>query len=343
MSRLRFSLVGCGMRGVRDPSSIAKVIMSMPEAELVAIADADPARAKAAAEYLGLPESAWSDYPSLLARDDVEAVYVVTPNFAHAENAIQALAAGKHILLVKPMALTLSDADRVNEVARKSGCTLMIDTQLPFSPIALAARDLIREGAIGQPVTTWTIHGRGKYRPGDGAWRFTERSGGIFFETLIHNLLFQRWILDRPIARRVWAWGEKTFFKDYAYPDVVWAQVEFEGGLSILLGENHLMDRNFQTAAIVGTEDSLFFEHHRLLLGGKSKNPTPVVEIDPASLTATSFSAASIRHFIDCVQNHRSPEITGEDGRAALELGLAANQAIVTKTPVDLPLMPQPA
>jgi UDP-N-acetyl-2-amino-2-deoxyglucuronate dehydrogenase len=333
MARLRFGLVGCGLRGVFDPRSVAKTIMALPEAELVAVADTDAERARAAAEHLGLGTN-HGDYPSLLRRDDVEAVYVVTPNPVHAENAVAALEAGKPTLLVKPMGMTLADCDRVIRAAARAGRTLMIDSQLPFSPVAVKARALIRQGAIGTPVTTWTIEGRGRYRLGLAEWRFTE-SGGIFFETLIHTLLLQRWLLGRPAATSVSAWGEKTRFQEYAYPDVVWARVEYVGGLSALLGENHLMDRGFQSRVVVGTEDSLFFERGRLLLGGKSRPPRPPPR---AGAEAGSSLSQSIGHFIECVQQGRTPELTGEDGRAATEVALAANRSMETGEPVRLPL-----
>jgi predicted dehydrogenase len=268
----------------------------------------------------------------MLRRDDVDAVYVVTPNPVHAANAIEALNAGKHVMLVKPMGLTMEDCDRVLAAHRRSGKTLMIDSQLPFSPLSLKARDLIRSGAIGRPVTTWTIEGRGKYRSGLSEWRFGQ-AGGIFFETLIHTLLYQRWLFDRPAVRKVWAWGEKSYFADYAYPDVVWAHIEFDTGLSAMLGENHLMDKFFQSRVVVGTDDSLYFERNRLAIGGKSKPPETVFEL-PAD--APVGLVGSITHFAECVQAGRQPELTGDDGRAATEIALAANRAMGTREPVEL-------
>lgn len=331
MARLRMGLVGCGLRGVFDPGSVARTIQSTEGAELVAVADADAARAAEAAAHLGLGGN-HSDLAGLLRRDDVQAVYVVTPNPVHAANAVAVLAAGKHLMLVKPMGLTLAECDRVIAAHRRSGTTVMIDSQLPFSPLARHARELIRAGAIGRPVTTWYVEGRGKYRSGLSQWRFGQ-AGGIFFETLIHTLLYLRWLFDRPEARRVWAWGETSVFADYAYPDVVWAHVELERGISAMLGENHLMDTSFQSRVVVGTEDSLLFERNRLLLGGKSRPPEVVLELPP---DAPSGLAASIAHFVECVRSQREPELTALDGRVATEIALAANRAIAEKQPVEL-------
>lgn len=334
MAKLRMGLVGCGLRGVFDPQSVAKTIQSLDEAELVAIADADADRAREAAEHLGLGNN-HSDLAGILRRDDVEAVYVVTPNPMHAPNGIQVLEASKHLMLVKPMGMTLEDCDRVIAAHRRSGKTMMIDSQLPFSQVARKAKDLIRSGAIGRPVTTWDVQGRGKYRSGLSEWRFGQ-AGGIFFETLIHTLLFHRWLFDRPAPRKVWAWGEKTFFQDYAYPDVVWAHVELDGPISAMLGENHLMDQYFSSRVVVGTEDSLYFERSRLLLGGKKKPPEVVFETTEGPRTGL---AHSIRHFIRCVREGHEPDLTGEDGRAATEIALAANRSMETGQPLTLPLV----
>jgi predicted dehydrogenase len=166
-------------------------------------------------------------------------------------------------------------------------------------------------------------------------WRFAQ-SGGIFFETLIHTLLWQRWLLDRPEVLRVFAWGQRTFFEDYAYPDVVWAQVEYAGGLSAMLGENHLTDQGFGSRVVVGTEDSLYFEGlGRLLLGGKSRPPEVVLDVEE---TFQDCLRSSLAHFVECVRSGRQPEITGEDGRAATELALAANRSMASGQPVELPL-----
>jgi predicted dehydrogenase len=335
MTKLRMGLVGCGLRGVFDPQSVARTIQSLDVAELVAIADSDAERARAAAEHLGLGDN-HSDLAGLLRRDDVDAVYVVTPNPVHAPNGIAVLEAGKHLMLVKPMGMTLDECDRVLAAHRRSGRTLMIDSQLPFGPIARRAKELIAAGAIGRPVTTWDIQGRGKYRSGLSEWRFGQ-AGGIFFETLIHTLLFHRWLFDRPTARRVWAWGDRTVFQDYAYPDVVWAHVELDGPISAVLGENHLMDQFFSSRVVVGTEDTLYLERARLLLGGKSKPAEVVFETDQ---TPRSGLAHSISHFVDCVQNNRQPELTGDDGRAATEIALAANRAMEIGQPLTLPLVP---
>jgi len=334
MAKLRMGLVGCGLRGVFDPQSVAKTIQGHDAAELVAVADSDPIRAREAAEHLGLGDN-YSDLAGMLRRADVEAAYVVTPNPMHAANGIDVLEAGKHLMLVKPMGMTLEECDRVLAAHRRSGKTMMIDSQIPFGQVARKAKDLIRAGAIGRPVTTWDVQGRGKYRSGLSEWRFGQ-AGGIFFETLIHTLLFHRWLFDRPAARQVWAWGEKTFFQEYAYPDVVWAHVEMEGPISSVLGENHLMDRFFSSRVVVGTQDSLYFERSRLLLGGKTKPPEVVFETDEGPRTGL---AHSIRHFVESVQSGREPDLTGEDGRAATEIALAANRAMETGQPLALPLV----
>jgi len=138
--------------------------------------DVDAARAKAASErFGGVP---WfTEVEPLLARDDVEAVYIATPTIAHAPQALAAIAAGKHVLVEKPLAMTVAEGRRVAAAAKRSGVLVGTGFMMRHHGAHVKIRQLIEAGAIGTPVM-----GRAQlscwYPPIEGAWRQDPALGG---------------------------------------------------------------------------------------------------------------------------------------------------------------------
>jgi predicted dehydrogenase len=138
---------------------LTKVIPAMQKAtraEVVAIGSRDLARAQAAAAQLGIPR-AHASYEALLADPEVDAVYIPLPNHLHAEWAIAAAAAGKHVLCEKPLALSVDDAQLMIDAADRAGVRLMEAFMYRLHPSWVAARELVGSGRIGQmsAVQSW--------------------------------------------------------------------------------------------------------------------------------------------------------------------------------------------
>ena len=184
MDTLRFGLIGAG--GIAEYT--AREIATHPQTRITAVADSSTERARALASRFGA--ASVGDARTLLDRNDVDAVYIAVPNRLHAPLAQQALAAGKHVLLEKPVALTAAEAEATIAAATSAGKTLMLGMNQRFDPAVQRARALSASGALG-PV----YHARAYWRrragiPRIGSW-FTDRSqagGGALLDIGVHVL-----------------------------------------------------------------------------------------------------------------------------------------------------------
>lgn len=186
---MRIGLVGYGGWGRVHAAVIARI----PDLSLAAVVCGSPASAAAAAA--DLPGVAvFLELEALLADPAVDLIDIVTPNDLHADMAVAALDAGKHVLLEKPMATTLADAERVAAAAERSGRYLGIGLQLRVSRQWARARELIAEGAIGRARYGNLTLFRRPFRGGSGGWRHaSDRVGSWILEELIHHIDLLLW------------------------------------------------------------------------------------------------------------------------------------------------------
>ena len=151
---IRLGLIGAGRRG-----AVAQY-MHQPENNvfLTAAADTDPTALKAFQETVGRDVFLTEDYRELLARTDIDAVLISTPDDAHEEHAIAALEAGKAVYLEKPKAITIEGCDRILETARQYKGKLYVGHNLRHFPVMRKMKELIDAGAIGEVKTAWCRH-----------------------------------------------------------------------------------------------------------------------------------------------------------------------------------------
>lgn len=191
MSPLGFGIIGCGKIAVKHGQALGEVA----GARLVAVCDTVPDRASAfAAQYGGRPYTRAED---LVADPAVEVVIVATPSGLHAPLAILAAAAGKHLLVEKPLALITADCLAVAKAARQAGVRLGVVHPNRFLPTVAALRQAVSNGAFGQlthGAATVRWH-RGQDYYDQAAWRGTvAMDGGVLFNQAIHNIDLLQWI-----------------------------------------------------------------------------------------------------------------------------------------------------
>lgn len=184
--KLRVGLVGCGFIG--HPH--AKALLRVPNAQLVAVADVNPAAAQAFGAKYGA--QAHSDAREMVARPDIDAVLVTTPPNAHPEVAIAALEAGKHVLVQKPLALTLADCDRMIAAARQANRQLMTAFFEMYHPAFAAAKQLVDQGAIGR---VFLMKAMMAWYSEINNWRFDPKiaGGGILMDGHVHHAALFQW------------------------------------------------------------------------------------------------------------------------------------------------------
>lgn len=190
---MRLGLIGYGLWGRHH----AEAIVNAPGAELTAIACQSEATASAAvSRFPDLPVH--RDIRALLDDASIDAVDIVVPNHLHEEIGIAALKAGKHVLLEKPMALSVEACDRLNDAAEASGKVLTIGHEFRLSTQWGRIKSLIDEGAIGAPLYAMVSLSRFPYRQGSGGWRYDRnRVGSWILEEPVHFFDSVMWYFEK--------------------------------------------------------------------------------------------------------------------------------------------------
>jgi predicted dehydrogenase len=183
--KLRCGVIGTGAIGIGHLLSLN----SCPRAAAVAVAETNPQRAKEATERFKIPRS-YNDYRELLDQPDIDAVTIATPNHLHAEMAIEALKARKHVLIEKPLATNLKDATRIIETAKKTKRTLMVGQNFRFNRYTQMAKMIIDRGELGEIYHARVFWLRRNGIPRIGSW-FTQKKfagGGCAYDIGGHML-----------------------------------------------------------------------------------------------------------------------------------------------------------
>jgi myo-inositol 2-dehydrogenase/D-chiro-inositol 1-dehydrogenase len=220
---MRVALIGYGAWGRHH----ARALRESPEAELAAIvAHGAESAAAAASDHPGV--AVHRDVAAVLGDASIPAVVIAAPNALHAQLGLAALGAGKHVLLEKPMALTLPDCDALMAAAQRAGRVLTIGHELRVSTQWGRIKALIAEGAIGAPRHAGVSLFRFPYRSGSGGWRYdAARVGSWILEEPVHFFDLLLWYGESwgpPVALRAQAEGEPHM------PRALSVTLRFEGG-----------------------------------------------------------------------------------------------------------------
>jgi UDP-N-acetyl-2-amino-2-deoxyglucuronate dehydrogenase len=191
--KLRFALIGCGVIGPTH----AEAIRSLPDAELVAVADIVPAQAQKLAERYGV--RAYTDVEEMLARERLDVVNICVPSGLHGEIACQAMRVGKHVIVEKPMEVRLEAIDEMLRVQREANVKLAVISQHRFDPASLQVHELVKQQAFGRLVlgnvlVPWW---RSQAYYDSGSWRgtWTLDGGGVLMNQAIHSIDLLQWLM----------------------------------------------------------------------------------------------------------------------------------------------------
>jgi predicted dehydrogenase len=281
--RLRYAIVGAGVMGRVHAQSLATL---HGDVELVGVADTNRELAERCADEVGAP--AFEDYQALLDTRSPDVVVVATPHLSHAAVSIDCLERGAHVIVEKPMAIDVAEADAMLLAARLAARQLVVDLQYRFVPAVEAAKELIDAGCVGRVIRATcvesTMRSAAYYKsaPWRGTW--AGEGGGVLVNQAPHPLDLLCY-LGGP-ASRVVAWTE-TISHAIECEDTVIAQVMFEAGGVAQLA--------FSTAE----PTPLRIE----LIGDRAK-----LELTLDSLTITEWSPSLRRHIEDDRTMYEPPE-----------------------------------
>jgi predicted dehydrogenase len=345
MDRLRIGMIGCGEIAVRMAAAIA----SSRHAQHVMVMDTQAALAQDLGERYGVP---WTNrVEDLLANRAVDAVYIAVPHHLHASLTIQAAEAGKHILVEKPIAITLADGEAMIAAAQANGVWLSVNFHAQVDPLCQAARDLVAQGAIGRivgtrivyrgdkPASYWTSGYSGRIAT-DWRVRKATAGGGVLIMNAIHDLNTMRFITGLEAVRVYAEYGtydtpvevEDFIAVTYRYDNDAIGTIE--AGSAIRGGDPlHDVDRIYGTAG-------------QLLLGEPLQVYTTVAtaglpinqwqELPVVPLTAEDQQTAMIDGFAGPIVLGDRPAVAAEDGLAVLAIVLAAYQSGAEGRPIRL-------
>lgn len=341
-SEVRVCVIGVGRAGIVHARNFR---WHVPHAELVAVLDTEEDRAKAAAEELELANRYYTDLTRALKSVSFDAVVITTPTFTHADLAVQAAAAGKHILCEKPMALTLEECDQMIEAAQQSGVILQIGFMRRFDPPFVEAKRQIDEGRIGRPLIVRTLT-RGPGLP--PAWAHDICfSNGMLAEVNSHDFDTIRWLGGGgfvSVFARAGAFKALEIRQRFPeFYDTAIVSVALDNGTLGMLDGVCPADYGYDARAeVLGTEGVLVVGELRAQPVSRVTRPTDVVEPRVPSWQVRFAQAyqAEAAHFVECIRDGKQPAVGGHDGRPALEAVLAANESIRTGLPVHLPFSP---
>lgn len=329
--KLGVGVLGVGEMGRRHAENVRRLV---PEARLVAVADAAADRARQVAAELEIDHS-FQSLEQMLDCKEIDAVLISTPDKFHAKAIELAATAGKDILCEKPIALNLADAHRALEAVAKAGVRLQIGFMRHYDPAYAAAMKRIEAGEIGEPVVFKSV-GRDKDMPPLAAYQ-SGINGMVFYNNTIHDFDLARWMM-RDEVTEVHSYTTVAIRPEVAqYGDVVASVVNLKyarGAIGNVESYVQALYGYDVRTEIVGSKGSIF-------IGSLEK--TPATFLSAAGGThiladhfLSRFADAYLAEVIDFVHNmlhDRPPLVTGADGLRALEIAVAAEKSHIQGKP----------
>jgi len=323
---LGVGIIGVGWMGQKHAEALAKV----HGARLVAVADAFQETAERVGDEFGV--ESYADPKEMAQRDDVDCVIIATNDEAHVEPVAAAACAGKPILLEKPIATTLSDADQIIRLCERANVKLMIGFILRFDQRYARVKEAVANGEIGELESVFCR----RTNLVTSQERLRGRVSVLSFLG-VHDFDIMRWVAGSEV-RRVHTEAVWNLHKKHGHnvEDTTWTLLRFQNGVIGSLETGWIVPTTHPTKAdfkleVTGTKGMITYDLTRQEL----------MFTTPDGHYAERFSPMlqyQIEHFLNCVRNDTRPLVTGIDGRAALEISLAAQQSAKEERIVPLPL-----
>jgi len=331
----RVAILGAGFMG----STHARAFHSLPDIEVAGIYAQSDRRAQPLAEELG---TTWTgDLDRLIDDESIDAIDVCLPTPQHRPTTEAAIAAGKHVLLEKPIALTVEDADALVQLGESTDRVFMIAHVLRFWPEYLELHRMVGSGEYGKPVSGLAFR-RQPFPAWSTLFAQSDLTGGAVIDMMIHDYDALNWVFGAPTSvtatglknPRSGGWDQVQVLIDYGA-----ASALVDGGM--MMPESYPFSSSLQVLCESGALEYHFRAGGRsvemgagvndLVLYPKDGDPTPVTVPQQDAYTA------EIAYFVDCIRTGQpATRATPADARLALQVGLAARTSIEERAPVSI-------
>ena len=339
--KMRVGMIGCGQ--------IAKMVhvpdyACCPEAELIALCDLIPEKAHALADKWAPGAVIYTDYKKMLREARLEAVTVAVPNWLHAQITIDALKAGCHVNVEKPMATSSAEAQKMIDAARKAGKLLNVDQSQRLFPMHVKAKEVIDSGILGRilHVTAMFGHEGPEYWSPTGKWFFRKKEArfGAMADLGVHKADLVRYLTGKEVGE-INGFFERLEKKNTDVEDNFVACLKFTDGTIGTLAASW---------TVKGMEANYTILHcaNGTLRIGEIPGKPLVAELvkprcrinfdvpEPVTNYADSWGLDASGAFVRAAMGLEPPYCPGEEGKKSLEIILAAEKAVLTGRTVKL-------
>lgn len=339
MDKIKFGIVGVGSWGRVH----AEVYSTHDACSLHAVCDLEESRAREVAAAYGA-RKVYTDYNEMMRDAEIDAVAVVTPDFAHCGPIVAAARAGKHVIVEKPLATTEEDVEEIAEAVRKAGITLMVDFHNRWSPPVVLTRDNIEKGNLGKLISAY-VRLNDTLQVPTRLLSWAAKSSVLWFLGS-HTVDMLRYLLDDEVER-VYAVSRSEVLrgKGFDVPDIYQSILEFKTGVIATI-ENHWIAPDTNPSVndikvnILGSKGmiNLDLTHNQLMeryLEATSDRPDCLV----APLVRdrhVGFAHESIRDFVNCLAKGKPVQASLEDGIRVTKVILAILESATHRKPVDV-------
>lgn len=345
---MKYALIGCGRIAVNHIKAALN-----NQLEIVAVCDVLPEKMETLLTKYALAGSAsikrYTNYRQMLAENDLTLVSIATESGIHAEIALACIDAGVNVIIEKPMAMSMADAEEIIHRSEEKGVKVSACHQNRFNVAVQETRRALETGRFGM-LSHGSIHvrwNRNKDYYAQAPWRGTwEQDGGCLMNQCIHGIDLLRWMMGDEVEE-VYGVTRQQFHHYLEAEDVGMAVVKFKNGaIGTIEGTTNVYPKNLEETLYI------FGETGTVKIGGTSTNNIDVwnfadendADAKNKGLQEATSNVYGNGHtslfadFIDAIQHDRKPYVDAVAGRNALELVLAIYQSMQTDAPVKLPL-----
>lgn len=334
VKEVRIGIIGMGRQGKIHSRNIVSRIEG---ARLVCVSDIYIDSAKEFVASLDRSIDVYEDYRDIIKREDVDAVIIASPTTTHEQVITDAANANKHIFCEKPIAPDLATTDRLIELVEKTGVKFMVGFNRRFDPTFKRVKDLVVNGNVGEPQIL-LITSRD---PAPPHLEYLKASGGIFFDTTIHDFDMARYLVDDEVTE-VYATGNVLVdprVKEFGDLDTTMVTLKFKNGAIASINNSRQAVYGYdQRVEVFGSKGSAqaFNETPNTVMlfdedGVHSDKPLYFNEQRYPESFVNEVSA-----FVECIRNNTAPPVAGIDGKIPVLMAMAAKKSFDENRPITI-------